>query len=151
MVILPIETGSNEFSLFLFLPKALSPHGTEQGNGYVVRLLVFIGGVFTLSESLFYVSFFHFLFLHNNNIAASVLHPAVVKHRNRTNAISMLGLFFTWILEIWYLVLVAIWPKQGSVREVGSLFKMSDFCLIPLVQIITSAPMKKFIHQKWMN
>jgi hypothetical protein len=63
----------------------------------------------------------------------------------------MLGLFFTWILEIWYLVLVAIWPKQGSVREVGSLFKMSDFCLIPLVQIMTSAPIKNFIHQKLMN
>ena len=87
----------------LFFSKVLSLDGREVNtwNRYVVKLLVIIGAVFTLTESSFYFAFFVYLFNHNNNIAATVLQPSVVKHRNRTNAISMLGLFITWIIEIW--------------------------------------------------
>jgi hypothetical protein len=48
-----------------------------------------------------YVLFFQYIVNHDNSIAASVLHPAVVKRRNRANAITMVGLMATWLMEIW--------------------------------------------------
>jgi hypothetical protein len=48
-----------------------------------------------------YIIFFHYVTYHNNNIAINVLKPSVIKQRNNTNAISMLGLFASWLMEIW--------------------------------------------------
>jgi hypothetical protein len=60
----------------------------------------------------------------------------------------MLGLFGTWILEIWYISCVALLALKFDVallREVAAVLKDFDFVLIPLIQILTSAPIKKAI------
>ena len=44
-------------------------------------------------------------------ISANLLKPAVIKQRNRANAISMVGQFARWVMEIWYIVLVGLLGK----------------------------------------
>ncbi len=70
--------------------------------------------------------------------------------RNKTNATSMVGQITSWIMEIWYIILVGVLSTMFQVdllREVSVLIKTSEYFLIPLVQILTSAPIKRFIKQ----
>ena len=49
-------------------------------------------GVFVTSVEVFcFVSLFYHIYKHNKNVALGILGPSVVKHRNRTNAITMTG------------------------------------------------------------
>ena len=95
-----------------------------------------------------YAIFFHYVTYHNNNIAATILQPAVIKQRNNANAISMLGLFASWLMEIWYLFFVGLLASKfeiGFLREVAATLKDFDFTFIPLIQILTSFPIRKFL------
>ena len=84
---------------------------------------------------------------HNNNIAANILRREVIKQRNRTNAITMVGLFLTWLMELSYYSLVVILMTlgyDGHSREIATIIKMFEFSLVPLVQIMTSPPLRRF-------
>jgi hypothetical protein len=62
----------------------------------------------------------------------------------------MVGQITSWIMEIWYIILVGVLSTMFQVdllREVSVLIKTSEYFLIPLVQILTSAPIKRFIKQ----
>ena len=54
------------------------------------------GTIMTVVKLISYALVFSHLLDHNNAIGKIILEPAVVKSRNRTNAISMLGQFVTW-------------------------------------------------------
>ena len=61
----------------------------------------------------------------------------------------MLGLFISWVMEMWYILIVGLLSTKfevGYLREVAATLKDFDFILIPLFQIITSVPMRKFIQ-----
>jgi hypothetical protein len=96
-----------------------------------------------------YLILYHHLWNHNNKIVVGVVDANVIKMRNRANAISITGLFAGWIMEIWYLVLAGfllfIVNDNTSIRQVISCVRMYEFFLIPLVQLYTSPPMKKFM------
>ena len=98
-----------------------------------------------------YGIFFHYVTNHNNNVAATVLKQLVIKQRNRNNAISMLGLSASWLLEIWYILFVGLFTfgfESSSMREIAAVLKDFDFLLIPVLQILTSAPIKKSFFTK---
>ena len=46
----------------------------------VVTLIGSLGLVMTLFEILSYIIFFHHIYLHNNNVAANLLQPSVIRY-----------------------------------------------------------------------
>ena len=94
-----------------------------------------------------YIIFFHHIRHHNNTVATAVVSQSVLKQRNRTNAISMLGLFITFFLEVCFIIFVGIITTlfdQEWIREYPSALKDIDFALVPWIQILTSSPIKQF-------
>lgn len=128
---------------------------TEQMSIYLKKAMVrasFIcGGILTLVELCCYLAYFHYIYNHDNNVAASVISKSTLKSRNKTNAISMVGQVTGWVMEIWYIVLVGLLSTMFQVdllREVSVLIKALEYFLIPLVQICTSAPIKRHFREK---
>ena len=117
----------------------------------VITAIAGAGLMFTIQEILSYTILFHHISYHNNIIAANGLSATVIKQRNRTNAISFVGQFLGWVMEVWYVILVGLLSavyNMESVREISSLLKDLEFVLIPLVEVYTSFPITKFIAQK---
>jgi hypothetical protein len=74
---------------------------------------------------------------------------SVLKNRNKTNAITMAGQAASWIMEIWYIVIVGVLSTIVQVdilREISVVVKALEFCLIPFVQIYTSAPIRRYLE-----
>jgi hypothetical protein len=91
---------------------------------------------------------FNYIYNHNKNIGATVLQPEVIRQRNRKNAISMVGQFCSWILELSYFFLLIFFATRlyhDQRREIASIIKLYEFSLIPLVQIFTTASMRQFV------
>ena len=121
------------------------------------EVLVFssiIGIFLTALEWFCYFVLFVHISHHNNSIGRAVLSQSAIKQRNRTNAISMLGLFITWFLEVIYITFVGIVGPmfdQEWFRDYSAAFKDLDFVLIPWIQILTSSPIKRFRHKLTAN
>jgi hypothetical protein len=97
-----------------------------------------------------YAILFSHIFHHNNNIAILILNPDVIKVRNTKNTISLIGQLATWILEASYALLGLYFASLGlniTGRELASFIKLSEFTLIPLVQIMCSPPLKNFVFK----
>jgi hypothetical protein len=113
--------------------------------GYVYAIEGFI---FNLTEICSYFVLFHYIANHNNKTASHLLSSSVIKARNRTSAVSLLGLFLTWIMEFWYLLLVAallVVFESHLVIEASAILKYFEYYLIPLVQIYSSQPIKRYL------
>ena len=112
-----------------------------------------VGLVLTIIEITSYAILFHHIGKQNNNVAAFVLSPKVIQQRNKANAISFVGQFAGWIMEVWYVVLVGllavILKMDSSVREVSSMVKDFEFALIPMVEVFTSSPIQNFRAQRF--
>jgi hypothetical protein len=67
--------------------------------------------------------------------------------RNRTNAISLIGLFATWGIEVCYVIfgglLSIVITDNNFLQEVVSALIPFEYYFIPLVQVYTSAPIKQ--------
>jgi hypothetical protein len=106
-----------------------------------------VGLGYTTVEISSYVILFYFIAKHDNKTAIGVLHQSVIKKRNRVNAISLTGLVTGWLMEVWYIFLVgflSLVMDRNVLREVSAVLKYYEFYLIPLVQVHTSDPLKKF-------
>ena len=104
--------------------------------------------VFNLIELGCYVVFFTAIILHDNTLASAVVKPGEIKQRNRVNAFTMFGQVVTWAMELSYvsvLLIIAAKSKSANSRELPALVKLAEFSVIPVVQILTSAPLRKFI------
>jgi hypothetical protein len=115
----------------------------------MVRLISYVAGLWTLTELCCYLAFFQHVLYHNNSIAVGVVAPSVLKNRNKTNAITMAGQAASWIMEIWYIVIVGVLSTIVQVdilREISVVVKALEFCLIPFVQIYTSAPIRRYLE-----
>jgi hypothetical protein len=76
------------------------------------------------------------------------LNETAIKNRRRTNAISFFGQFCTWVAGILYILmalLFSIFAKTDHARELGAVFRLSQFFIIPLIEILTSPPLKRYI------
>jgi uncharacterized paraquat-inducible protein A len=118
----------------------------------VIVFVSLIGGILAFVEFVCYVIFFRHVYRHDNQIAALVISQSVLKLRNRSNAVSMLSRFLTWILRIWYVALAGVLStlfKVENLKEMSALVKSSEFCLIPLLQIVTTASIKHFLRTNY--
>ena len=112
-----------------------------------IAIIAGIGTIFTMLELTSYIIFFQYITKHNKNVASTILQPSVIKQRNQANAISMVGQIVAWVLEIWYTIFMGFLPiyfKLETVREASALLKNIEFVLIPMVEVYTSAPIRKF-------
>ena len=115
--------------------------------------MAYVGVLLNITEVISYLVLFRYLYVHDNTVAISVLRPEVIKVRNSRNAISLAGQLVTGILETSYFLLMifymnfAVEHSERS-REVASIFKLLEFTLIPLAQVLTSPPLKKFVSGK---
>jgi hypothetical protein len=115
----------------------------------MVRLISYVAGLWTLTELCCYLAFFQHVIHHNNSIAVGVVAPSVLKNRNKTNAITMAGQAASWIMEIWYIVIVGVLSTIVQVdilREISVVVKALEFCLNPFVLIYTSAPIRRYLE-----
>ena len=109
--------------------------------------IAILGTLLTMLELTSYIIFFHYVSKHNKNVASTILQPSVIKQRNQANAISMVGQIVAWVLEIWYTIFMGFLPiyfKLETVREASALLKNIEYVLIPMVEVYTSAPIRKF-------
>ena len=116
----------------------------------MVRMCFIFGGFLTIIELCCYLAYFQYIYHHDNKVAAKVVSQTMIRIRNKTNAISMVGQVTSWIMEIWYIVLVGLLSTMFQVdrlREVAVLIKTTEYFLIPLVHVITSAPIKRFFKR----
>lgn len=103
--------------------------------------------ILILIEATCYVLLFLHIYHHDNQVVISVLKPDVIKQRNKKNAISFAGQLCTWILEALYTTLLTYfvgWKNNATIRETASFVKLSEFTLVPLVQILCSPPLRNF-------
>ena len=116
------------------------------------KLAFFIASVCILcniTEMVCYLLLFHHIYQHDNTVAILILNSDVIKIRNSRNAISLMGQLCTWLLETSYFLLLMFFiyfgvaTNQGN-REKASIIKLSEFTLLPLVQILGSPPLRKF-------
>ena len=110
-----------------------------------------IGAIFTASEIMCYFILYFYLLNHNNNFAINILDSSVIRMRNLANSISLYGQILSWVMEVWYNVLIGFISNvfnPSSLREVAPFFKTFEFILVPIVQIYTSPPIKRFIASR---
>ena len=73
--------------------------------------------------------------------------------RKKNNAVSITGLFATWVMEITYLGFASFVSfmvrEQEFMRDVVGCIKYFDYYFIPLVQIYTSPPIRRHVTSKW--
>ena len=117
----------------------------------MVRLCFVFGGILTIIELCCYLAYFQYIYNHDNKVAAMVISQTMIRIRNKTNAISMVGQVTSWVMEIWYAVLIVMlstFYDTDTLREIASLIKDFEFVFIPLVEVQTSSPIIKFLSQK---
>ena len=117
----------------------------------IMRLGISFCIVMTLVECLCCLVYFHYIYHHDNHVAASVISQKVLTSRNKTNAISMVGQAISLVAEFWYIIVIGIFSTMVEfplLREVGAVVKISDFFIIPFIHILTSAPIKMFIKKE---
>jgi hypothetical protein len=117
----------------------------------ILLYFTILGFAHQVIEIASYAILFHYIASHNNNNAMSqILKQSDIKARNRSNAISLLGLVTGWLMEVSYLFAVGVLHfvlDRNSVREISSTLKYFEFYFIPLVQIYSSKPLKQY----WQN
>ena len=80
-----------------------------------------------------------------------IVKKEVVRQRNRNTAISMAGLFATWLLEMAYNIWLALFVWLGysqQLRELLTIIKMAEFVIMPIIEVLTSPPLRKFVFKK---
>ena len=121
---------------------------------YIIAALAGVGILLNMMELISYLVLFRFLYNHDNHVAISILKPDVIKMRNSKNAISLVGQLSTWLLELSYTVLMFLYinlnPNEGT-REVASICKLLEFSVIPLVQVLASSPLRKYVLDQSMS
>ena len=113
-------------------------------------MVVLIMVISNMVEMVCYAIFFTVIFLHDNTLAKAVLKPGEIKQRNQVNAFTMFGQMVTWLLEVSYVLMLlyfAVFSASNTRRELPALLKLAEFTVIPIVQILTSAPLRKFIFK----
>jgi len=86
-------------------------------------------------------------------VAIAVLKPEVINQRNKQNALSLKGCLCTALFKVFYFMgmglLYFVVEDKALVRDIAIFLKFYDYVLIPLVQIKTSPPLKKYAEQNF--
>lgn len=126
--------------------QAYSGDGILRRN--IFSFLTITGIIFTLIEIISYIILFTHITHHNNNIAINILQPSVIEKRNASNAISLFGLFISWLIDLLYIFFTGLLFtafESEWIREFSSLFINIEFVFIPWIQISTSTTIIRFV------
>jgi hypothetical protein len=90
----------------------------------ILQIDVGLVSLLSLTECFCYFFYFHYIYHHDNYVAAGVISMSTLKNRNRTNAISMVGQAISLLAQFWYILIVGILYAifKGSLREVKDIF-----------------------------
>ena len=118
-------------------------------TSWFATVFFFLGIGLTTIEITSYIILYYHIICHNNNKSTQqILDQKTLKIRNRSNAISLTGLFVTWAMEVWYILLVSLVSlvinDANWFRELATLIRCCECYFIPLIQVYTSAPIKRF-------
>ena len=116
----------------------------------IVRMGISFCVFMSLTECVCYIVFFHYIFHHDNKVAAQVLSQSNLNKRNKNSAISMAGQALILLTEFWYICLIGIMStfiQRDLLRELAAVIKIGDFLIIPYIHTLTSSPIKSFIKQ----
>ena len=115
----------------------------------ILYIYAIIGGVATLTEISFYITIYYYLTSINKKIGGKVLKQSVIKERNQRNAVSFSGQMAGCVLEFSFVFLVGIFNNLYDAelaREITPILKHFTFLLVPLIQILTTPPLKAFMN-----
>jgi hypothetical protein len=133
----------------------LDEYEQSRGNlsilSYFVKVNVGIGVVMALiiiSEIVIYIIFFHHMYKYDNSeTLRRILKPTVIKRRNRKNAITFIGQFFSFLFELTGLLLMVMAYTIGSeankIPLVALIFRKYSFAIISMVEVLTSDVLRK--------
>ncbi len=144
------------YVFFLFF-KDWKPHldSTKEMRDIGAIFLVVSTSLLMLTELLCYISLFKKQ-LANNKTVENLLSQAVIRKRKKNNAVSMLGQFLTWLASGWYIgigTLISYVIKSDDGREIAVVFRLSQFSIIPAIEIMTSPPLRTYFKRffKWVS
>ena len=124
--------------------------GTSNFKKLNIVMFAVVGVALNVVEILSYAVLFCHIGRHNE-AAADILDATTVKNRRRVNAVSLVGLFAGWVMEFWYLALLALLflvLESNWILQLSAILKLFEFYFIPLVQLNSSAPLKRFVDQR---
>ena len=132
----------------MFLQGGLKPFARM----YVISVIIMCI-LFNMVEMCCYLLLFSHIYHHDNKVAILIIKAEDVKLRNSKNAISLIGQLSTWLLEILYFAMLIFFSQLTfrtieASREIASLFKLSEFTIVPLVQILCCPMLRRFIKRK---
>ena len=118
-----------------------------------MQLLDSYGRISTkVAELIIYIIFFHHIFKNDNSPGLQrLLEPNIIKLRNRTNAISFLGQFCSFVFELSWTVVYIVTTFLAS-RTAGLLIfrfaiRMVTATCMPVIEVITSNTPRKRIFK----
>jgi len=117
----------------------------------ILKITLGIGILFNLTELMCYISYFHYIFKHESTVAVNIVKPSDLKQRRNRNAFSMAGQIAGWLMNVWPVLLVAVLStffESSNVRDIMPFFKMIEFVLLPLIQMYTSPPIRRYLKEK---
>ena len=115
----------------------------------LTAIVASIGIIMYISEALCYLSFFLFLYKHNNGL--SILPAEVKKSRNHSNAQTMMGQFYLFISETLYMVLLflifalRVEKHNSNAKDIGAVYKELEFGLVSVIQCLMIPELRNVI------
>jgi hypothetical protein len=104
-----------------------------------------LGGMLVVLQVFCHAKIFLTIMRHNESVAAHILTANSLKRRKMSNSIGLASQIAIWILQIWFIafaLVIRLYDKQIS-SEITSIVKMAEFCLIPIIQIVTTPSLRK--------
>ena len=96
--------------------------------------------VFYLSELFCYINFFVFLYNYNNGL--HILSQETKQRRNKTNSQTMIGQFYVFLTETFYILFLYVTFLPGidsilpEVKDVGAFVKTFEFGILSMVHCL---------------
>ena len=76
------------------------------------------------------------------------LNATALQNRRKKNAMSFIGQFLTCLVKCGYIIMTLIFSltlKTDHRRELGAVFRLSQYFIVPLVEILTSPPLQRYV------
>ena len=113
------------------------------------------GMVFPLIEVGCYVIIFYHLFTHDNGNIKAFLSKECIRHRNRSNAITLMGQFYGFCIESVFMVILTICIVLGKskiqMRALVIVIKLTEFGILSMVEVLTSEPLRNIFVESMFS
>ena len=108
----------------------------------------------TVIEICIYVSFFHFVYQHDNSEwLKKILDTKCIQKRNKTNAITFFGQFCSFLFELiyWILVLLAfvVGRKEGFLWASASFLRFISFSTMAAIDVLISNSLRPKLFESF--